>query len=112
MAVTPDHVRDVFKGLENGDGAAFFTHVADDVASTVMGTHPVAIAARQNLSSIPLLNWVKCFHRELSSTLNILSSKETRQWSNFIPWRRLVELGKAAAPETESTRSVWAFNLI
>ena len=42
MAVTPDYVREVFKGLENGDGAAFFTHVADDVDWTVMGTHPLA----------------------------------------------------------------------
>jgi hypothetical protein len=29
MAVTPDYVREVFKGLENGDGAAFFTHAPD-----------------------------------------------------------------------------------
>jgi hypothetical protein len=42
MAVTPDYVREVFKGLENGDGAAFFKHVADDVDWTVMGTHPLA----------------------------------------------------------------------
>ena len=42
MAVTPDYVREVFKGLENGDGAAFFTHVADDVDWIVMGTHPLA----------------------------------------------------------------------
>jgi hypothetical protein len=90
MAVTPDYVREVFRGLENGDGAAFFTHVADDVDWTVMGTHPLAghIAARQTLSPVPLLNRLKCFHRELSSTWNILSSKATRQWSNFIPGRR------------------------
>ena len=42
MAVTPDFVREIFKGLEEGDGAAFFTHVADDVDWTVMGTHPLA----------------------------------------------------------------------
>ena len=42
MAITPDHVRDIFKGLEKGDGAAFFEHVADDVDWTVMGTHPLA----------------------------------------------------------------------
>ena len=29
MAITPDRVRNIFKGLENGDGAAFFEHVAD-----------------------------------------------------------------------------------
>jgi ketosteroid isomerase-like protein len=32
----------MFTGLENGDGAAFFEHVADDVDWTVMGTHPLA----------------------------------------------------------------------
>jgi uncharacterized protein len=42
MAITPDLVRRVFKGLENGDGAAFFEHVADDVDWIVMGTHPLA----------------------------------------------------------------------
>ena len=40
--ITPDLVREVFKGLENGDGAAFFEHVADDVDWIVMGTHPLA----------------------------------------------------------------------
>jgi hypothetical protein len=31
MTVTSDRVREIFKGLETGDGAAFFEHVADDV---------------------------------------------------------------------------------
>ena len=38
----PDRIRQIFKGLETGDGAAFFAHVADDVDWTVMGTHPLA----------------------------------------------------------------------
>ena len=42
MAITSDRVREIFKGLENGDGAAFFEYVADDVDWTVMGTHPLA----------------------------------------------------------------------
>ena len=42
MAITPDYVREIFKGLETGDGGAFFKHVADDVDWTVMGTHPLA----------------------------------------------------------------------
>jgi uncharacterized protein len=42
MIVTSDYVREIFRGLENGDGAAFFTHVSDDVDWTVMGTHPLA----------------------------------------------------------------------
>ena len=42
MAITPDRVREIFKGLENGDGAAFFEQVADDVDWIVMGTHPLA----------------------------------------------------------------------
>jgi ketosteroid isomerase-like protein len=42
MIVTSDYVRKIFSGLEHGDGAAFFAHVADDVDWTVMGTHPLA----------------------------------------------------------------------
>ncbi|ANL34653.1 nuclear transport factor 2 family protein [Rhizobium phaseoli] len=32
----------LFAHLEQGDGAKFFEHVADDVDWTVMGTHPLA----------------------------------------------------------------------
>ena len=42
MAITAESVREIFKGLENGDGAAFFECVADDVDWIVMGTHPLA----------------------------------------------------------------------
>ena len=42
MTITPDRVREIFKGLEKGDGAAFFEQVADDVDWIVMGTHPLA----------------------------------------------------------------------
>jgi ketosteroid isomerase-like protein len=35
-------VRNIFKNLETGDGAQFFTHVADDVDWIVEGTHPLA----------------------------------------------------------------------
>jgi len=42
MAVHADFVRKIFSGLEHGDGAAFFEHVADDVDWIVMGTHPLA----------------------------------------------------------------------
>jgi ketosteroid isomerase-like protein len=42
MPITVERVREIFKGLESGDGAAFFDHVADDVDWTVMGTHPLA----------------------------------------------------------------------
>jgi uncharacterized protein len=42
MAVKADFVSKIFSGLEHGDGAAFFEHVADDVDWIVMGTHPLA----------------------------------------------------------------------
>jgi ketosteroid isomerase-like protein len=42
MTMTTDKVREIFKGLEQGDGSAFFDHVSDDVDWTVMGTHPLA----------------------------------------------------------------------
>ena len=42
MAITLDRVGAIFKELEDGDGAAFFEHVADNVDWTVEGTHPLA----------------------------------------------------------------------
>ena len=42
MEITSDSVREIFKGLENGNGAAFFEHVADNVDWIVEGTHPLA----------------------------------------------------------------------
>jgi len=42
MAITVDSVRKIFQGLESGDGAAFFDHVADNVDWIVEGTHPLA----------------------------------------------------------------------
>jgi uncharacterized protein len=42
VAITPERVREIFVGLENGEGAAFFEKVADDVNWTVMGSHPLA----------------------------------------------------------------------
>ena len=42
MTVTPERIREIFKSLENSDAASFFERVADNVDSTVMGTHPLA----------------------------------------------------------------------
>ena len=42
MPLSEERVRQIFKGLESGDGAAFFEYVTDDVDWTVMGTHPLA----------------------------------------------------------------------
>ena len=42
MALSDEYVLEIFKGLERGDGTAFFERVADDVDWTVMGTHPLA----------------------------------------------------------------------
>ena len=52
MAITTERVREIFQGLEKGDGAAFFEHVADDVDWTVMGTHPLAGRYRSKKSFI------------------------------------------------------------
>jgi hypothetical protein len=53
MAITSESVREIFKGLENGDGAAFFERVADAVDWTVMGTHPLfGHYARKPLSKV------------------------------------------------------------
>jgi uncharacterized protein len=42
VSITPDLVRKIYQRLENGDGAAFFEHVGDDVDWIVKGTHPLA----------------------------------------------------------------------
>jgi len=42
MSISEAYVRDLFKHLENGDGAAFFERVDDKVDWTVEGTHPLA----------------------------------------------------------------------
>ena len=42
MDISAELVRNIFEGLERGDGAAFFQHVAEDVDWIVMGTHPLA----------------------------------------------------------------------
>ena len=42
MAITFEHVREIFKGLATGNGSAFFEHVAENVDWTVMGTHPLS----------------------------------------------------------------------
>ena len=42
MTIDAHRVRQIFRGLEAGNGAAFFAHVADNVDWTVMGTHPLA----------------------------------------------------------------------
>jgi ketosteroid isomerase-like protein len=52
MAITTESVREIFKGLEKGDGAAFFERVADDVDWIVMGTHPLAGHYRSKKSFI------------------------------------------------------------
>ena len=40
--ITEGYVRQIFAGLESGDGAEFFTHVDDHVDWIVEGTHPLA----------------------------------------------------------------------
>jgi hypothetical protein len=52
MGIAPDRVREIFKGLENGNDDAFFAHVADGVDWEVMGTHPLAGSSWRQKSSI------------------------------------------------------------
>ena len=40
--ITENYVREIFKGLEQGDGASFFEHVDDKVDWIIEGTHPLA----------------------------------------------------------------------
>ena len=63
MAITSENVREIFKGLENGDGGAFFERVADDVDWIVMGTHPLAGHYRSKKASGKALspNWARFY---------------------------------------------------
>jgi hypothetical protein len=42
MSITAEYVSEIFKGLEEGDGASFFSYVDDNVDWIVEGTHPLA----------------------------------------------------------------------
>jgi len=42
QSISLDKIRALFKNLEQGDGAEFFTQVADDVDWIVEGHHPLA----------------------------------------------------------------------
>ena len=42
MSITAEYVSEIFKGLEEGDGASFFRYVDDNVDWIVEGTHPLA----------------------------------------------------------------------
>ena len=63
MSITAEYVSEIFKGLQEGDGAAFFAHVADDVDWTVIGTHPLA---GEYLSKADFIN---CTFAKLSRVL-------------------------------------------
>lgn len=42
MTMFAPQIRNIFQGLEKGNGEEFFAHVAEDVDWTVEGTHPLA----------------------------------------------------------------------
>jgi uncharacterized protein len=78
MGMLPDQISDIFKGLETGDGAAFFHHVAEDVDWTVMGTHPLAghYAGKQAFISGTFVKLARVLEwsERLSRAMNIASS--------------------------------------
>jgi len=69
MAVTFEFVREIFKGLESGDGSAFFDHVSDDVDWTVMALTPwpVTTIARRPSGKALSPSCTRFFRRERSS---------------------------------------------
>jgi ketosteroid isomerase-like protein len=73
MDISPDYVRQIFKGLENGDGAAFFQHVSDDVDWIVMGTlilWPAIIIRKLTLSPARSPNSGRSFPKAPGYTLS------------------------------------------
>jgi hypothetical protein len=59
MGITLDRVRGIFKGLESGNGTAFFEHVADNVDWIAEGTHPPAGRYRSKAFGIEVRGLVK-----------------------------------------------------
>jgi ketosteroid isomerase-like protein len=51
MSIDEQTVRSIFAGLEQGDGDAFFEHVAEDVDWTVREHRPTAFCAVQDIPS-------------------------------------------------------------
>jgi hypothetical protein len=87
MPVSDAYVREIFKGLEEGNGSAFFEHVDENVDWTVMGTRWQVVTATRRISSpVPSPSLAKYFQKERSFIWRISSSRTIRQWSSFIPW--------------------------
>ena len=89
MAITPDRVREIFQGLERGDRAAFFDHVADNVDWTVMGTHPLAgryIGKEAFIAgTFAKLGQVLPEGAQLHME-HLIVQDDQAQWSSFILW--------------------------
>jgi ketosteroid isomerase-like protein len=77
MSVTVEYVREIFKGLEEGDGASFFNHVDDKVDWIVEGTHPLAGHYRSKAAFEPSRNWAKSCRKALNFMLRMFSSAAT-----------------------------------
>src|SRR5271163_5145017 len=114
MSVTAEYVREIFKGLEEGDGASFFSHVDDKVDWIVEGTHPLAGHYRSKAAFIeePSRSWAKSCRKGLNFMSSILWSAGTMPWWNFIPWRRQrMAFGSTTATAgcfiSKARRSTW-----
>jgi hypothetical protein len=67
MSITAEYVSEIFKGLEEGDGASFFSYVDDNVDWSVEGTHPLAtIIPRWPSSKEPSPSWAKVLPKGLN----------------------------------------------
>jgi ketosteroid isomerase-like protein len=73
IAVKADGVREIFLGLESGDGSVFFKHVAEDVDWIVMGTLPLAghNSVRRRSSTEHSRSWPKYFRAARNSIRSI-----------------------------------------
>lgn len=114
MSITAEYVSEIFKGLEEGDGASFFSYVDDNVDWIVEGTHPLAATniPRRPSSREPSRSWAKSCRKGFNFMSKIFWSAGTMPWWNFIPWRRQrTAFGSTTATAgcfiSESRRSAW-----
>lgn len=106
----------IFKGLETGDGEAFFKHVADGVDWMVMGTHPLTgkYLSKRAFQQATFGKLSKLLSIRAQLRVTDVITRRTWRWSNLLPTRpRAIECtstttiaGSYASKRVASSRSV------
>jgi ketosteroid isomerase-like protein len=90
MSITAEYVSEIFKGLEEGDGASFFSYVDDNVDWIVEGTHPLAGHYHSKAAFIEgtFTKLGKVLPKGVQLHVKNILVSGTMPWWNLIPWQR------------------------